>query len=105
MSTGHRLLQELQHVLQYLDAGIEQVDALWDLEITSCCVVKRSQIRERLGDGSSVVGEASRSVVLAQTLTQNTSGESRTEPTAVMLARRRKTSPILRMISSEKIDR
>ena len=39
MSTGHGLLQKLQHVLQYLDAGVEQVEALKDLEITSCGVV------------------------------------------------------------------
>lgn len=34
------------------------------------------------------------------TPTQNTSGESSTEPTAAMLARKRNTSPILRMISA-----
>jgi hypothetical protein len=48
MSTGHRLLQELQHVLQYLDASVEQVDALKDLEITSRCVIKWSKIGVRL---------------------------------------------------------
>lgn len=51
MSTGHGLLQELQHVLQHLDAGVEQVDALWDLEITSRRVVKRSQVGVRLEEG------------------------------------------------------
>lgn len=35
-----------------------------------------------------------------EALTQNTSGESNTEPTAAILARRRNTSPILRMIST-----
>jgi len=49
MSTGHGLLQELQHILQHLDAGVEQVDALRDLEITSRCVVEWSQVRIRLG--------------------------------------------------------
>jgi len=44
VSTRHGLLQELEHVLQHLDAGVEQVDALWDLEITTRCVVKRSQV-------------------------------------------------------------
>jgi hypothetical protein len=34
--------------------------------------------------------------------TQNTSGASNTEPTAAMLARRRNTSPILRIITEGK---
>lgn len=42
MSARYRLFQELQHVLQHLDAGVKQVNALWDLEITSRCIVKRS---------------------------------------------------------------
>jgi len=49
MSTGHGLLQELQHILQHLDAGVKQVDTLRDLEITSCCVIEWSQVRVRLG--------------------------------------------------------
>jgi hypothetical protein len=49
MSTGHGLLQELQHILQHLDAGVKQVDTLKDLKITSCCVIEWSQVRVRLG--------------------------------------------------------
>ena len=52
--------------------------------------------RDTTGSGSSVLSFAGRRVV-----TQKTSGESRTEPTAAMLARKRKTSPILRIISAK----
>jgi hypothetical protein len=108
MSTGHRLLQELQHVLQHLDAGVEQVNALRDLEITSCRVVEWSQVGVRLwaAQTDARTGNSSVSARLGwsrlKLLTQNTSGESNTEPTAAMLARRRNNSPILRMISTGK---
>ncbi len=49
MSTGHGFLQELQHILQHLDAGVKQFDSLRDLEITPRCVIEWSQVRVRLG--------------------------------------------------------
>ncbi|KAI3476589.1 hypothetical protein L1887_61831 [Cichorium endivia] len=41
---GHLVLQELQHVLEHLDAGIEQIDALWDLQIAPRGRIERFQI-------------------------------------------------------------
>ena len=35
MPARDRLLEQLQHVLQDLHARVEQVDALWDLEVAS----------------------------------------------------------------------
>lgn len=45
---GDGLLEELEHVLQDLDARVEQVDALRDLEVPARGVVERLQVRVRL---------------------------------------------------------
>lgn len=45
---GDGLLEELEHVLEDLDARVEQVDALRDLEVAPCGVVQRLQVRVRL---------------------------------------------------------
>ena len=95
--------------MQHLDAGVEQVDTLRDLEITSRCVVEWSQVRVRLGDIGEhrEAGKSSASAHLywsrQEPRTQNTSGASNTEPTVAMLARRRNTSPILRIITEGKM--
>ena len=41
MAARDGLFEELEHVLQDLDARIEQVDPLWDLEVTPRSVVER----------------------------------------------------------------
>jgi hypothetical protein len=90
--------------LQHLDTGVEQVNALRDLEITPRRVVKWPQVRVRLGITRTQRAKSSVRAHLGQArrapLTQKTSGESNTEPTAAMLARRRNTSPILRIITT-----
>ena len=45
---GDGLLEKLEHVLEDLDARVEQIDALWDLEIGPRGVVERLQVRVRL---------------------------------------------------------
>ena len=45
---GDGLLEKLEHVLEDLDARVEQIDALWDLEIGPRGVVERLQVRLRL---------------------------------------------------------
>ena len=56
---------------------------------------------QREADKSSVNAHLNRS--RRELRTQNTSGESNTEPTAAMLARSRKTSPILHMITEGEV--
>ena len=58
--------------------------------------------RETTGAHQSSVVAYLGQFTLRLALTQNTSGESKTEPTAAMLALRRNTSPILRIISAER---
>ena len=45
---GDGLLEKLEHVLEDLNARVEQIDALWDLEIGPRGVVERLQVRVRL---------------------------------------------------------
>ena len=48
MAAGDGLLEELEHVLQDLDARVEQVEALRELEVRARGVVERLQVRVRL---------------------------------------------------------
>lgn len=48
MAARDGLLEELEHVLQDLDARVEQVDPLRDLEVTPCGVIEWLQVRVRL---------------------------------------------------------
>lgn len=55
MAGGDGLLEELEHVLQDLDARVEQVDALRDLEVPARGVVQGLQVRVRLLVGASAI--------------------------------------------------
>lgn len=102
MPTRDRLLEQLQHVLQDLHARVEEVDALRDLEVAPRRVVQRLQVGVCPEDLLRVIvsGEwlADGFAALRWDGTGRT-GESRTEPTELMLVRRRNSSPIFRMIS------
>ena len=47
----HGLLEQLEHVLQDLDARVQQVDPLRDFEVAACGVVERLKVRECLREG------------------------------------------------------
>jgi hypothetical protein len=111
---GDRLLQELKHVLQHLgvtnqsplshpvlaranlDASVEQVDALRDLEVAPRGVVQRLQV----GVALEKARIRPRRIPAQRERTQKISGESSTEPTEEMFVRSRKSSPIFDMISA-----
>jgi len=45
MLTGHRLLQKLQHILEYLDSGVQEIDPLGNLQVTPGRAVEGLEIR------------------------------------------------------------
>lgn len=71
------LLEELEHVLQDLDARVEQVDALRDLEVAPRRVVQRLEVRVRLSGGDVSAG---RSTGSEHTRPQNVRGRACTYP-------------------------
>ena len=71
MAARDGLFEELEHVLQDLDARVEQVDPLWNLEVAPRGVVERLQVRICLSCRAGSVRERPRGG--RGGLTQNTS--------------------------------